>query len=177
MRFFKRQHVTLGFTIVELLIVIVVIAILASISVVAYNGVQDRSRNSKVAADINSIVKAINLARISQSSPLISIVNSNCTRCNCPYAPGDVIPYGQLPKTHACWVAYYNALTAIGNASGVNLSVLREGDPWGSPYQIDENELENGSCANRDGVWSTGRSGHNNGGTAINVVTIPFYSC
>ena len=32
-----------GFTIVELLIVIVVIAILAAISVVAYNGVQERS--------------------------------------------------------------------------------------------------------------------------------------
>lgn len=166
-----------GFTIVELLIVIVVIAILAAISVVAYNGIQDRSKNSKVAADINTLVKAINLGRTSLNSPLISITNSNCTRCNCPYALGDTTAYSQLPKTHACWVGYYNTLTAIGNASGVNLSPLREGDPWGSPYQIDENELENGSCANRDGVWSTGRSGHNNGGTTINIVAIPFYNC
>lgn len=35
-----------GFTIVELLIVIVIIAILAAISIVAYNGIQDRARNS-----------------------------------------------------------------------------------------------------------------------------------
>jgi prepilin-type N-terminal cleavage/methylation domain-containing protein len=35
-----------GFTIVELLIVIVVIAILAAISIVAYTGIQDRARNS-----------------------------------------------------------------------------------------------------------------------------------
>lgn len=33
-----------GFTIVELLIVIIVIAILATISVVAYNGVQQRAK-------------------------------------------------------------------------------------------------------------------------------------
>ena len=36
-----------GFTIVELLIVIVVIAILASITVVAYNGISDRSQASR----------------------------------------------------------------------------------------------------------------------------------
>lgn len=35
-----------GFTIVELLIVIVVIAILAAISIVAYTGIQDRARDS-----------------------------------------------------------------------------------------------------------------------------------
>lgn len=35
-----------GFTIVELLIVIVVIAILAAISIVAYSGIQNRARNS-----------------------------------------------------------------------------------------------------------------------------------
>ena len=35
-----------GFTIVELLIVIVVIAILAAISFVAYTGIQDRARDS-----------------------------------------------------------------------------------------------------------------------------------
>ena len=36
-----------GFTIVELLIVIVVIAILAAISIVAYTGIQQRARNSQ----------------------------------------------------------------------------------------------------------------------------------
>lgn len=41
-----------GFTIVELLIVIVVIAILAAISVVAYRGIQDRAADSAVQSDI-----------------------------------------------------------------------------------------------------------------------------
>lgn len=48
-----------GFTIVELLIVIVVIAILAAISIVAFNGVQERGRDSRRVADMNSIAKAL----------------------------------------------------------------------------------------------------------------------
>lgn len=50
-----------GFTIVELLIVIVVIAILASISVVAYNGIQTRARDSARSQDIKTIVKALEM--------------------------------------------------------------------------------------------------------------------
>jgi prepilin-type N-terminal cleavage/methylation domain-containing protein len=44
-----------GFTIVELLIVIVVIAILAMISVVAYNGIQNRTDDAAIQADIRQI--------------------------------------------------------------------------------------------------------------------------
>lgn len=42
-----------GFTIVELLIVIVVIAVLASITVVAYSGVQQRANNSARISEFN----------------------------------------------------------------------------------------------------------------------------
>lgn len=48
-----------GFTIVELLIVIVVIAILATISIVAYTGIQARAHDTKRASDINQIKKAL----------------------------------------------------------------------------------------------------------------------
>ena len=43
-----------GFTIVELLIVIVVIAILAAISVVAFNGIQARAQNTSRLTELNA---------------------------------------------------------------------------------------------------------------------------
>lgn len=59
-----------GFTIVELLIVIVVIAILASISTVAYNGVQSRARDSARKSDISALAKAISLYKIDNGTAL-----------------------------------------------------------------------------------------------------------
>lgn len=50
-----------GFTIVELLIVIVVIAILAAISIVSYNGIQQRARDSGRKTDITAVQNALGL--------------------------------------------------------------------------------------------------------------------
>lgn len=48
-----------GFTLVELLIVIVVIAILAAITIVAYNGMQDRATNATSESAANQVVKLV----------------------------------------------------------------------------------------------------------------------
>lgn len=50
-----------GFTIVELLIVIVVIAILAAISIVAYSGIQERAKRTQQITDIDKVGRAIQL--------------------------------------------------------------------------------------------------------------------
>jgi len=45
-------HLHDGFTIVELLIVVVVIAILAAITIVSYNGVQAQAKRSAIASSV-----------------------------------------------------------------------------------------------------------------------------
>ncbi len=53
-----------GFTIVELLIVVVVIAILAAITIVAYSGIQNRAIATTLQADLSSAARAMELAKV-----------------------------------------------------------------------------------------------------------------
>ncbi len=48
-----------GFTIVELLIVIVVIGILAAITIAAFNGIQNRANNTRITSMVRSYVTAV----------------------------------------------------------------------------------------------------------------------
>ncbi len=56
MKYARKSH---GFTLVELLIVVIVIAILAAISVVAYSGAQQRGRDAVRTHDIATLQRAI----------------------------------------------------------------------------------------------------------------------
>lgn len=144
-----------GFTIVELLIVIVVIAVLAAISVVAYTGIQERAKRSQANSDLALLEKGIVMARINTNKTLLQITGSNCTHC-----------MGTQER-------YDQTLDAIGLAAGMNLSALKKGDPWGSRYRIDENEGEgtiNPPCgASRDAIGVPDLT------RGIGIRLIPYY--
>lgn len=56
-----------GFTIVELLIVIVVMAVLATISVVLYTGIQNRAHDTTVKSDLQRLHKSLSLKAVDDS--------------------------------------------------------------------------------------------------------------
>ena len=103
-----------GFTIVELLIVIVVIGILAAITVVAYNGIQTRGENSKTISAVSVWAKGLQLYKIDKGSyPAINTclgdtdtyTNSNSGVC-----------WGAAPSS--TWVVQPTFLTAMKDFIG-----------------------------------------------------------
>ena len=75
----KNKH---GFTIVELLIVVVVIAILAAITVVAYTGIQQRARDSVRKSDAAQIAKALRLWSYDTGGQFSTMNNGNGVSAN-----------------------------------------------------------------------------------------------
>lgn len=62
----KNKQLT-GFTIVELLIVIVVIGILAAITIVAYSGIQTRAVKTTAHTDVSNFMRSIEVAKANTS--------------------------------------------------------------------------------------------------------------
>lgn len=77
-----------GFTLVELLIVIVIIAILAAITIVAYNGIQRRATNVSITSALSSTYKQLQLYRADHdeypqgSGPYCLSTDNKCTQYN-----------------------------------------------------------------------------------------------
>lgn len=79
----KSARLNSGFTIVELLVVIVVIGVLAAITMVSYNGIQDRARTAKINSDLNNLTRAIQAASVSSSKTLAGITGNYWTAGGC----------------------------------------------------------------------------------------------
>ncbi|MFZ1242789.1 MAG: prepilin-type N-terminal cleavage/methylation domain-containing protein, partial [Candidatus Saccharimonas sp.] len=104
-----------GFTIVELLIVIVVIAVLAAISIVSYNGIQERARKSEILSAADQMSKVVELYKIDNNSYPICSVGEN-TGCALSSMSSQLVP------------KYVNALPAY---SGGIYNYVADGDSWG----------------------------------------------
>lgn len=69
----QKKLFSRGFTIVELLIVIVVIGILAAISMVSYTGVQNRARDAQRLSDMRTITTALERYKIDHGEYPIAV--------------------------------------------------------------------------------------------------------
>jgi len=95
-----------GFTIVELLIVIVVVGILAAITVVAYNGIQQRSRNAAIISAVSLTIKSVQAYTAQEGGyPLANGYACITTASTCVESNGTVRPSNSTFDTNIAKVA------------------------------------------------------------------------
>ena len=66
-----------GFTIVELLIVVVVIGTLTAITILTYNGIQSRTRTATIQSDLNGAAKTLEIANTTNGSYPATLLAAN----------------------------------------------------------------------------------------------------
>lgn len=151
----------------ELLIVVVVIAILASISVVAYNGIQTRARDSQRSSDISAIKKALELYKINNNGyptcdggTYIAGNNTVSRVCSIHQITG-LLTNDYLGKEFRDPVdsgnfRYNYAVGFRNDANGCRLNDLSQNYIFGARFESNSGNVPQYNCWNLDLNYKTG---------------------
>lgn len=157
MKAWARQK---GFTIVELLIVIVVIAILAAITVVAYNGIQGRANVSKSQSDLRSMQKLLELYKADNGVYPNTIVSGSRTwfyQWNTGANGGNNFIPGLVPD-YAATLPKASGGTYIFNSNGTDYKLMRhQSIPASEWAQVPSPMIDSAGSTYQDryGYWTT----------------------
>lgn len=164
-----------GFTIVEVLIAIVIIAILVTISIVSYNGIVYRSQRASAISELTVLATAIRQAQTFRAKSLHEIGAESpavwAGTVNGQYGgasggidhpcPANMTNIKMTDTANQCVATYLRMLDRLTAITRDSYSQLRDGDPWGRPYVIDDEE--DGSayeeCNSNDRVVSANSDG------------------
>lgn len=91
-----KKHLNRGFTIVELLIVIVVIGILATIVIVAYNGIQQRAHVAVLNSDLSGAITTLGIANAKNGTYPADLVSAGLKA-----SPGTTYQYTYTSSTNS----------------------------------------------------------------------------
>jgi prepilin-type N-terminal cleavage/methylation domain-containing protein len=131
-----------GFTIVELLIVIVVIGILAAITIVAYNGIQGRAIAATLQSDLDNASKQLKLYQVDNSA------YPTTNDCSASPAAGSICLKASGSTTYTAF--------QVSNASSTSQSFCLTATNNGNSYRVTNDTTPTaGSCS---GVMLSGVS-------------------
>lgn len=137
-----------GFTLIELIVVIVIIGVLATLGLSSYDGVQKKAKYTKAQTDIRELTDLVIAARLATGNTFGVITGSLCSECAC--RSGNIKSAGCLDR--------YKAVIQALNTASESISVDQTPvDSWGNPYLINENEGEGGCYT--DNIASAGPDG------------------
>lgn len=108
-----------GFTIVELLIVVVVIAILAAITIVAYNGIRQRAENSAQQSELSQLQRKIQVEVLRDTGEPVSI------KAPITYVEGSSVAKKLFtPLVAAQQITMYGVFDTVNNTTAANWSTI-----------------------------------------------------
>ena len=168
-----------GFTIVELLIVIVVIAILAAISIVAYNGIQQRARNTTTISTVNAYTKLINLYITGEglypltSSTCLQVVTGSCS-ARSTTMDANLQKFGSLPGGPIYTPVTYNYQTQTVDGQNSPLMLIYLLDSINQECGVPNVLNQTGSLTYATDTTPPYNTNGNSGGRTLCYVHIPF---
>jgi prepilin-type N-terminal cleavage/methylation domain-containing protein len=177
-----------GFTIVELLIVIVVIAILATISIVAYTGIQNRAKSGAVTSALNQAAKKITLWQVDNPGQYPSAISTvglaDTNTISYQYSYDNNVPSYCLTATYGT-ISYYisnsSGMAVSGVCSGYNLITWNKSQPGATPpipsATVDSATYRTSIASMRLGPAMSGRSLRDNpyGGASGQTYTVTLW--
>jgi len=179
MRHADRPHslhdlrTTRGFTIVELLIVIVVIGILAAIVIVTYNGIQQNARVASIQSDLTQAAQQLSVYKTGTSTT--DQYPPDQATANLKISSNNTYSYSYMPS------ANYYCLTVSNGSTSYYVSSLSSASNSGScpttnglvgwwPLNNDANDAsgnnDNGSISNA--ITTQGQDGRSNSAYSFN---------
>lgn len=183
----------MGFTIVELLIVIVVIGILAAITIVAYNGVQDRANNLRTEDAVGKFRRALIMYATEKGTYPLGGTTSACLGESANYPTGcwngavsttfnDAIrPYlgGGLPNPFNGCMTMYSGCRIGAAYSTQNINLDGAAHTWSISY-LQKGDRSCQADGQAGGSWTNALSTPNNpsrieyhSGTALCRLILP----
>jgi len=152
----SRRHKRHGFTIVELLIVIVVIGILAAITIVSFNGVTSKANVSKSQSDLKNMQKLVEMYKVDNGAyPITS--GWRFTDAGGPTGGDGFIP-GIVP-TYASSLPRPTAGAYIYISNGTDYKIMRyNAIPSGEWAAVPTTLIDGTGATNKDryGYWTPG---------------------
>ena len=145
----RRQR---GFTIVELLIVIVIIAILAAITIVAYSGIQNRAHGAATQADLHTIDESLKLYNTENSTLPVTLSDIQSSTMSTLLSRMTFTSYNYVPQYSKAYNYTGDPHTAKGTYN-IRVSNMLCGDvspyPTYTSYSIDYYDYQAGNWKNK----------------------------
>lgn len=150
-----------GFTLIEIIVVSVCIAILAAILIPAIISIADDAKNSRAVADCKSIQTALLMFKKDTGSWPYKGIDFNCNTLNIAYSFSGTLPAFNVngwttddPKIDMTFLRDGTGMNtcAYNNWKGPYLTQLPP-DPWGNKYVINMNALDPNHPAGKNAVW------------------------